>query len=592
VSSDLQRSPAGNVRTTALMGLLLLVIVVGCNSSSRRGPAVRQGSEKDLFKSIAETINTLEEYETEQILPQLRDRLNHWQDQGAPEIEWRVDPLVAELPQQDRELAIMKSLDGREYSDIDMILLQETVWLRDIARMAGAKDELTVAKRLFDWTIRNVQLEPDGPSGGSTRHYPMEILLLGRGNAAERAWIFMLLCRQQKVDAVMLAVPGEGNADPRLWLPAIVSDKQLYLFDPRLGLPIPGPGEQPVATLEQVAADDGLLRQLDLDDQHPYPWKSADVKQVVALVEGSPQYLCKRMKLIESQLTGQRRVVMSASPEAIAKRVTAISGVQSARLWTRPYEVIRYKQSLDSKGREAAKLEMLITSAATPLSKGRVRHFKGVYTGDDGAKKHYLLARAARVDIDNLRDQRERQMSKDSEQRRVEQAQLDFAVGLIEASNEQASLNLGLVAFEQSDYPVAVDFFEKRVLEESADGPYTPSAIYNLARTYEEWGLAAAEPTDEDRARIAKAIQLYESDTLEQSHGNKLRGRRLKAKSGAVSPAEPAKTEPGKSEPTTAESAKSDNEKPSGPAKSDAALPAAQPKNAETAEPESKPPGA
>jgi hypothetical protein len=72
------------------------------------------------------------------------------------------------------------------------------------------------------------------------------------------------------------------------------------------------------------------------------------------------------------------------------------------------------------------------------------------------------------------------------------------------------------VCFEQKDYPVAIDYFAKRTLEASPQGPWTSAARYNLARAYEAMGDAE------------KAIALYEADTSPQSHGNKLRARRLR----------------------------------------------------------------
>ena len=73
--------------------------------------------------------------------------------------------------------------------------------------------------------------------------------------------MFAMLCRQQGMDVVML---GVSEPEPKFWLPALVLDYELYLFDVRLGLPIAGLGGEGVATLRQVREDESLLRQLDL----------------------------------------------------------------------------------------------------------------------------------------------------------------------------------------------------------------------------------------------------------------------------------------------------------------------------------------
>jgi len=79
---------------------------------------------------------------------------------------------------------------------------------------------------------------------------------------------------------------------------------------------------------------------------------------------------------------------------------------------------------------------------------------------------------------------------------------------------------LGLIAFEEKNYPVAIDYFSRRTLEATPDGPWTDGAHYNLGRTYEANG------------QLAEAIDLYQSDRSPQKHGNRLRARRLKAQAG------------------------------------------------------------
>lgn len=97
-------------------------------------------------------------------------------------------------------------------------------------------------------------------------------------------------------------------------------------------------------------------------------------------------------------------------------------------------------------------------------------------------------------------------------------------------AKQNASFWLGLIFFEQEDYPNAIDFLANRTLGVERETPWAASARYNLARAYE----ASGEP--------AKASELYESDkTSPQSHGNQLRGKWLKEK---LAPAEAPASEP------------------------------------------------
>src|SRR5262249_27530977 len=124
-----------------------------------------------------------------------------------------------------------------------------------------------------------------------------------------------------------------------------VHEGQLYLFDTSLGLPLPGPGGKGIATLKQAAEDESVLNQLDLDDSHHYPVKAAEAKEVLAFVEGSPGYLAKRMKALESQLAGSERVVLSASPSQIAGRLKGAAHVApEVKLWPVPFETLALRQ--------------------------------------------------------------------------------------------------------------------------------------------------------------------------------------------------------------------------------------------------------
>src|SRR5262249_32043989 len=147
-------------------------------------------------------------------------------------------------------------------------------------RIAGTGDDLTRIRRLFDWMIRQVQLVPAGSFGPGSRMgppfaRPYDVLARGMATAtegtawAERAWLFMALCRQLDIDAGLIAYTKGNTVDavlaenpqgssrqaqkPRMvWLCAALIGDQAYLFDTRLGLEVPGPGGQGVATLEQA----------------------------------------------------------------------------------------------------------------------------------------------------------------------------------------------------------------------------------------------------------------------------------------------------------------------------------------------------
>lgn len=504
-----------------IAALSALAIIAGCSDpgQSRRKPLTTTDAGGGLFESVAENLDHLEQFETDQILKQVCDRLNQWYLQERPQTKWQPDPLLQGLSKPLRDQPSVKAIElVRFRAPDDAWFLQEAVWLRDVSANARADrfKDLAVAERLFDWTVRNIQLEGNADDAGHRR--PYETLLFGRGTALARAWVFILLARQQGLDVVLLGL-ADDDGSVRPWLPALVQGNDLYLFDSRLGLPIPGPGDNSVATLAQVADDDQLLRRLDLDAEHPYPVRAEDLKHVVAFVEGSPASLSRRMALVESRLAGKHSMKLTSPGSELADRVAKLPHVAEVRLWPVPFEVELWKAKLTPEEIQLAQREMLLFRAMPALRRGRALHFKGQYEGEEGAKTQYLNARPPDSYIEDYKlsdEMIERMKIPRASVSRIEAAQTI----LMREGKQNASFWLGLIFFEQEDHANAIDFFSKRTLNTARESPWAAAARYNLARTYEAEG------------NLAKAIELYESDTdSPQSYGNRLRARWLKEKS-------------------------------------------------------------
>jgi hypothetical protein len=468
--------------------------------------AVDAGLSQDLLAFAVDNLDHLEEFDSQEMMSNIISRLNQWIELQKPEEGWQPDAALHSLPPQFGRLASVRDIGALQFGPWDASFLQEIVWMRNVSRMARGDraDALAQASSLFDWVVRNVQLDAAGSA--SVRRLPGQTLLVGHGDMLERAWLFILLARQQQLDVVMLGLPAQdGSSEIEPWLPALLENDALYLFDARLGLPIPGPGGKGVATLAEVVADESLLRKLDLDDAHRYPVDAERLRGVVALVEATPMFLSRRMSLFESRMAGEERLVLSVDASDLLARAKASPHVSDARLWTFPYEVLDWQASMNQPQQLALLREIRPYFEFTiptkdgpinPLWKARIHHFKGIFEGEENANVYYQLARPADADLEGAG---------------LQDAQRE----VLTAAKRNASYWLGVVAFERAKYGPAIEHFRKRTLEATPSGPWTYGARYNLARTYEAQG------------KLAEAIELYAADTSPQQHGNRLRAKWL-----------------------------------------------------------------
>jgi hypothetical protein len=526
----------------SLLLLAVLLVTSGCRDAAVPEGESTQATEapgewrEEYFQYAVGNLQRLEEYGTGEMLQQIVDRLNQWSRTQKPPADWQVDPLAATLPKPLAELPEVKSLDKLDFLRGDGDALQEAMWLRDVSAWARGKrlDDLARAKCMFDWVVRNVQLEPGTATApGDIPNRPWETLLFGRGTATDRAWVFVLLARQQGIDAVVLALPAKGDAatkELRNWAVGVLVQGKLYLFDPVLGTPIPAPGgvkfdengqlDIEPATLDQVVKDDALLRQLDVDAAHPYPVTAAEASKAVALVEASPAYLAARMRLFESRLVGQQKVILTAHPTAVIKRVKATAGLADARLWLWPYEVIQKRSTLGPEA--AAKIKAAVfpyrVGRNTPLWRGRVMHLKGVFSGSQSAMVYYQEARIANRHLAEMRDSVAKAATP------TEAAKMEGVFEAAVRAKVDATYWMGLVENASGNPKAAMDYFAVRTLNAVPDGPWNSGAVYNLGRALESLG------------QRDKAAEVYTAEGQVSDHaGNVLRARWLKPPATKVS---------------------------------------------------------
>ncbi|MDR2171325.1 MAG: hypothetical protein LBP59_14375 [Planctomycetaceae bacterium] len=309
----------------------------------------------------------------------------------------------------------------------DVYYLIQSIWLRDISNWArGDKQEaIERAKSLFDWTICNISARNQNAVNNISLpvQLPWQTVLLGNGSELDRAWVFVELLRQQRIDAVMLAVEDASKAGGLyVWGVGVLLGGEIYVFVPEYGTAIPSAeglefaenGElrcKGIATFTQILSDDSLLRQLDISDTKKFPVTAEMLKKTTMFLVASPETVSMRMKVLEADLSGgssmilhtnineQRRLLSEAKFNGGAKINVAV--------WNYPFRA-KFDQ-LFKYAIIGSYLDIFRTSNpipkkhSFPLWSGRILYFKGEITGQDGAMTCYQDARISDREIMELR---------------------------------------------------------------------------------------------------------------------------------------------------------------------------------------------
>ena len=513
------KSMAGTLAVAAL-------VAVGCGAPRPEPAAARSATPRvapeKLLAGAVTVLDRLDDFDDARAAELVFERVNQWSRAAAVDgpVAWRPEPLVETLPVRLRATVSADELAGATFTlASDVPSLRDQRWLADIARVArgDALDDLEVATRLFDWTVRSLALVADPPMVPSDRTpgerwmLPGEILLAGRASAAQRAWIFLQLVRHAGLTGVMLA----AGPDARPWLPAVICGSEAYLFEPSYGMSVPGPGGTGVATLRQAAAYPAILAALALPER-PYPVTARDLAGLRVLACGDPWSLSRRMHRLDADLRGLRDMRVAVDASAVLERALAAVPAElepQPGLWEFPWETLARRRAGGAAVsaaivRDLAPLSVVVPAAPgqpeRPLFVARVREFRGDLEGPTGAKTAYLAARPSRATIA-------------AATANLPEPQAEPLRKLLARMKEDATYWLGVLALAEGDAATAVDYLKTMTLDAAPDSRWADAARTNLARALMALG------------RPGEAIEALRADLSPQRFGSRVLARQLEA---------------------------------------------------------------
>ena len=423
-------------------------------------------------------------------------------------------------------------------------------------------DTLTKSLKVFDWIERNIQLLPaadpsdsadqalndndEGPAAAGIKglgyqRYPWQTLLYGRGDYVDRASLFVLMLRQLEIDAAVLAVsdgeqdaPEDSSTTP--WAVAVKIGSELYLFDTRLGLPIPGKTLGQIATLSDVRSDGTLLSSLDLtvkeslDDDTEY-WVHEDgVKELIALIYFSPEEISKRMAALEARLIGDDRLLLVSKPGEIASEFEMKN--VDPQPWGVAFQTHQFRQAVrDAIARSsfddelASRLRWHFSDEAyvdqfTRYRTSRARFFGGSFDLQERGYNaiesfQHLMYRDELIDELGADQKLQRQLGilqTEGQSAGEYQAKLASVQSQMRLVRRDAGFFLAQTHFDNGSISTAANWLERLRLREDAKR-WADGIEYLLGRALE------------GRTDYNAAIEVYRESEGPQKHGNLIRAR-------------------------------------------------------------------
>ena len=516
------------VKKSYLLLFTALVIVAGCRDRAQVTVSDIRPREtnSDHLQQALQIIDDLDATDFNQATTTSIFNFNLWSKLHDDDPQWVTPSLINTVPTELASTGLVQAIGGKRFIPLDINYLHETSWLHAIAQWAVADDlphrmfwesykptiadevaseELTKVLKLFDWTVRNIQLAPllDYPTIPANTEGPVKIspqlglpgpgysrtnrhvLTLGVGDWWQRARIFVLLARQQGIDVVLLGLPAEFGKTNQPWLTAAIIGKELYLFDFNKGLPVLNAAKTAIVTLKQLKEDVDFTQTLFPVAHQQQPQETLD--GLVGLIEADVVAVSHRMAILEKYLTGERQMVLTVAPSIISLRLRTEHQINRSKIWLPIYEGYLFEAALYEKlvAQDAAALEFVSSTRdhsllreVPQLREGRFKLLRGVFDddesnlgvkGDNGAKTLMMASRIPTKLIEGMLENEDIQQAlgllkpADAPVFLWRQTLVDKQRTFVRAK-DYASFYIAMIHMEQGHYQDAIDWFERRTI--------------------------------------------------------------------------------------------------------------------------------
>lgn len=282
--------------------------------------------------------------------------------------------------QQTRERSQVGRYAYLTHAGMDKTLpLADALKQRDSKLDSPGSEQLALALQLFDWSLRNVSGHPfflptpeeaedqalqsveesmprsfAGVRGPGYSQYLWQVMSYGRGDVWQQTHVFLQLARNAELDACVVGLRGKepqpmlprvSHPDVIPWAVGVAINDQLYLFEPRMGLPILHPETRAILTLKEVLESPELLDWYSLTPAEStselavYPVSRSDLDDLVFLLDYPLESTSIRAKFVHDNLVGDSRMPVYFPVDAAAERLRQLEHVEEVQLWALPLEI-------------------------------------------------------------------------------------------------------------------------------------------------------------------------------------------------------------------------------------------------------------
>ena len=518
-----------------LLLLLTPLLLSGCRDRSQVNVSeIRpRETESDNLQTALAIVDGLDNADLSQATSACIYNFNQWIEKHDDDSQWVTPSLLSALPIHLAGTGLVNNVGAKRFFPPDVNYLQEMSWISQIARWIQANEvdhrkiwddhipasvkredraKFQKVLRMFDWTVRNVQLEPlleypEVPEG-ETRTAPelgmpgpgysmavRDILVFGKGDWWQRARVLALLARQVDVSVVLLGLPAEFGEAKQPWLTACLIGDQLYLLDVKDGLPVLTEDGSAIATLHglrqnQKYAVTLLPASIEASGEEM-------LSGLVGLIEADVMSVSHRMAILEKYLTGDRQMKLTTMPNTLSRELRTKHAIEKSEIWVPTYEYYAFATALNARISEGdagviaflkEKQDYQILEDMYQLKEGRFKSFRGLFddfeigVGQEtqrGSKTLLMSSRLSQDKIVKVTTDRQVQeelgyvrpdeMSLTAWQENLRRTKLIFV-----KTKDMASYMIGMIHMEQGNYSDAIDWLERRTLQIGVDD--TPPA--------------------------------------------------------------------------------------------------------------------